>query len=84
MVRFGAGRTAISVIGLVLASAAHAQDAAANAIKSQLVGMAGPALGLAVIVFGWRALTNEEVRPSQVFLVIIGFLIVIGGGFLSR
>lgn len=73
----------IGGLGLVaLAGPALAQDAAATDIKSRLQGLAMPALLIGVVWMGYLTMVGK-LDKFQALLFFLGFLVVIGGGFLS-
>ena len=71
--------------GLVLsavAAPAFAQDAAASDIKNKLQGLAMPALLIGIVWMGYLMMVRK-LDKFQALLFFLGFLIVMGGGFLS-
>ena len=62
-------------------STAHAQDAAASAVRGALQGLAGPAFGIGVVWFGYLTVTGQASMQLAITF-IAGATIVFAGGFL--
>ena len=82
-------RKRVLILGLIggivlsiVAGPAFAQDAAATDIKNRLQGLAKPVLLIGIVWMGYLMMVRK-LDKFQAFLFFIGFLIVIGGGFIS-
>lgn len=82
-------RKRVLILGLIggivlsiVAGPAFAQNEAATDIKNRLQGLAMPVLLIGIVWMGYLRMVRK-LDKFQAFLFFIGFLIVIGGGFIS-
>jgi hypothetical protein len=70
------------VVLSIVAAPAFAQDTAATDIKNKLQALAMPVLLIGIVWMGYLMMVRK-LDKFQALLFFFGFLIVIGGGFIS-